>query len=133
MAVLDGTQGSITVDAVAMDITAFSISGNVNLVDITALGNDSKSYHPTVKDLSGSLTFVLEDTEATQNQLLAQFIADAAVSSAALILTFASGSVLTGTAYISGFSVGGKVDDVYPISCNFQMTSGISTVPVSAT
>ncbi len=131
--ILAGIDGSVEVDGSTMKVTSWSINPTQNLVDVTEIGDKWRVYFPTIKDVSGSLTFNLKSGEDSQHALLGQFLSTASKSTAiALELIYStSADQITLNAFLSGFDSPGAIDGIYPITCNFQGTGGISKVPTS--
>ena len=133
MSMLAGIDGSVTIDTVVMGVTAWSMASSINLVETTEIGNKAKTYFPTIKDGSGSITFNLKSGEDTQDALLEQFISGNTVSVVALELIYETGESLDCNAYLSSFETSAAPDGIYVISCSFTATGGISAVPSSTT
>jgi len=72
MAKLAGKDGICTIDNVTLDVTGWSYTGTVDLGETTGVGDDYKEFIPTMRSGSGSLTFILDPTDATQKTLIQQ-------------------------------------------------------------
>lgn len=126
MATFLGKGGTVQVGSNAIaEIRSYSIDETTDVVEDTSMGDSSKTYLVSIKDFSGSVDVLYDDTDTNGQTALSV--------GASVTLNFApegtgSGAVkLTGTALVTGKSVSGSYDGLVESSITVQGTGGLTT------
>tara|TARA_R100000734_G_scaffold15997_1_gene12075 strand:- start:460 stop:849 length:390 start_codon:yes stop_codon:yes gene_type:complete len=121
-----GKEGTVQVGSNAIgEIRSFSIDETIDTVEDTSMGDSAKSYLASIKDFSGSVDVLYDETDTNGQTALAV--------GASVTLNFApegtaSGDVkLTGTAIVTGKSITSSFDGLVEASITVQGTGGLTT------
>lgn len=126
MATFLGKGGTVQVGSNAVaEIRSYSIDETTDVVEDTSMGDSSKTYLVSIKDFSGSVDVLYDDTDTNGQTALSV--------GSSVTLNFApegtgSGAVkLTGTALVTGKSVSASYDGLVESSITVQGTGGLTT------
>ena len=121
-----GKEGTVQVGSNAIgEIRSFSIDETIDTVEDTSMGDASKSYLASIKDFSGSVDVLYDETDTNGQTALAV--------GSSVTLNFApegsdSGDVkLTGTAIVTGKSITSTFDGLVESTITVQGTGGLTT------
>ena len=121
-----GKEGTVQVGSNSIaEIRSFSIDEVIDVVEDTSMGNNSKSYLASIKDFSGSVDVLYDETDTNGQTALAV--------GSSVTLNFApegtaSGDVkLTGTAIVTGKSINSSFDGLVEASISIQGSGGLTT------
>ena len=121
-----GKEGTVQVGSNSIaEIRSFSIDEVIDVVEDTSMGDSSKSYLASIKDFSGSVDVLFDETDTNGQTALAV--------GSSVTLNFApegtaSGDVkLTGTAIVTGKSISSSFDGLVEASISVQGTGGLTT------
>tara|TARA_X000001382_G_scaffold122772_1_gene106015 strand:- start:26 stop:415 length:390 start_codon:yes stop_codon:yes gene_type:complete len=121
-----GKEGTVQVGSNSIaEIRSFSIDETIDTVEDTSMGDASKSYLASIKDFSGSIDVLYDETDTNGQTALAV--------GATVTLNFApegtaSGDVkLTGSAIVTGKSINSSFDGLIEASISIQGTGGLTT------
>ncbi len=121
-----GKEGTVQVGSNAIaEIRGFSIDETIDTVEDTSMGDSSKSYLASIKDFSGSVDVLYDETDTNGQTALSV--------GSSVTLNFApegtdSGDVkLTGTAIVTGKSVTSTFDGLVESTITVQGTGGLTT------
>lgn len=121
-----GKEGTVQVGSNAIaEIRGFSIDETIDTVEDTSMGDASKSYLASIKDFSGSVDVLYDETDTNGQTALS--------IGASVTLNFApegtaSGAVkLTGTAIVTGKSITSSFDGLVESTITVQGTGGLTT------
>ena len=126
MATFLGKEGTVQVGANAIaEIRGFSIDESIDVVEDTSMGDSSKTYKATIKDFSGSVDVLYDDTDTNGQTALSV--------GSSVTLNFApegitSGKVkLSGDAIVTSKSVSSSFDGLVESTITVQGTGGLTT------
>ena len=121
-----GKEGTVQVGSNAIaEIRGFSIDETIDTVEDTSMGDSSKTYLASIKDFSGSVDVLYDETDSNGQTALSV--------GSSVTLNFApegtdSGDVkLTGTAIVTGKSITSSFDGLVESTINVQGTGGLTT------
>lgn len=121
-----GKEGTVQVGSNSIaEIRSFSIDETVDTVEDTSMGNAAKTYLASIKDFSGSVDVIYDETD--QNGQVALAVG------ATVTLNFApegaaTGDVkLTGDAIVTSKSISSSFDGLVEASISVQGTGGLTT------
>ena len=121
-----GKEGTVQVGSNAIaEIRGFSIDETIDTVEDTSMGDASKSYLASIKDFSGSVDVLYDETDTNGQTALAV--------GSSVTLNFApegsdSGDVkLTGTAIVTGKSITSTFGGLVESTITVQGTGGLTT------
>jgi hypothetical protein len=121
-----GKEGTVQVGSNAIaEIRGFSIDETIDTVEDTSMGDSSKTYLASIKDFSGSVDVIYDETDTNGQTALSV--------GSSVTLNFApegtdSGDVkLTGTAIVTGKSVSSSFDGLVESTISVQGTGGLTT------
>ena len=121
-----GKEGTVQVGSNAIaEIRGFSIDETIDVVEDTSMGDSSKTYLASIKDFSGSVDVLYDETDTNGQTALS--------IGSSVTLNFApegtdSGDVkLTGTAIVTGKSVTSSFDGLVESTISVQGTGGLTT------
>ena len=121
-----GKEGTVQVGSNSiLEIRGFSIDENIDIVEDTSMGDNSKTYLASIKDFSGSVDVLYDETDTNGQTALSV--------GSSVTLNFApegtdSGDVkLTGTAIVTGKSVTSTFDGLVESTITVQGTGGLTT------
>jgi len=121
-----GKSGKLTLDTnTVSDIKNWSLDLGVDTIDVTALGEDWKTFIAGLKERSASAegSFAINTDTNGQAALQTAFLNATEVS---LRLYINNTNYYSGSAYISSLSVEDPVDDAVNVSFEFQGTGALS-------
>lgn len=126
MATFLGKGGTVQVGSNAIaEIRSYSIDETTDVIEDSSMGDSSKTYLVTLKDFSGTVDVLFDDTDTNGQTALSV--------GSSVTLNFApegtgSGAVkLTGTALVTGKSVSASFDGLVESSISVQGTGGLTT------
>ena len=121
-----GKEGTVQVGSNSIaEIRGFSIDETIDTVEDTSMGDSSKTYLASIKDFSGSVDVLYDETDTNGQTALSV--------GSSVTLNFApegtaSGDVkLTGTAIVTGKSVTSSFDGLVESTISVQGTGGLTT------
>ena len=121
-----GKEGTVQVGSNSiLEIRGFSIDETIDTVEDTSMGDNSKTYLASIKDFSGSVDVLYDETDTNGQTALSV--------GSSVTLNFApegtdSGDVkLTGTAIVTGKSVTSSFDGLVESTITVQGTGGLTT------
>ena len=121
-----GKEGTVQVGSNAIaEIRGFSIDETIDTVEDTSMGDSSKTYLASIRDFSGSVDVLYDETDTNGQTALSV--------GSSVTLNFApegtaSGDVkLTGTAIVTGKSVTSSFDGLVESTISVQGTGGLTT------
>ncbi len=121
-----GKEGTVQVGSNAIaEIRGFSIDETIDTVEDTSMGDSSKTYLASIKDFSGSVDVLYDETDTNGQTALSV--------GSSVTLNFApegtaSGDVkLTGTAIVTGKSITSSFDGLVESTISVQGTGGLTT------
>ena len=125
-----GKEGTVQVGSNAIaEIRGFSIDETIDVVEDTSMGDSSKTYLASIKDFSGTVDVLYDETDTNGQTALSL--------GSSVTLNFApegtdSGDVkLTGTAIVTGKSVTSSFDGLVESTITVQGTGGLTTTTYS--
>lgn len=121
-----GKEGTVQVGSNSIaEIRSFSIDETVDTVEDTSMGDASKTYLASIKDFSGSVDVIYDESDTNGQTALAV--------GATVTLNFApegaaTGDVkLTGDAIVTSKSISSSFDGLVEASISVQGTGGLTT------
>lgn len=121
-----GKEGTVQVGSNSIaEIRSFSIDETVDTVEDTSMGDASKTYLASIKDFSGSVDVIYDETDTNGQVALAV--------GSTVTLNFApegaaTGDVkLTGNAIVTSKSISSSFDGLVEASITVQGTNGLTT------
>ena len=121
-----GKEGTVQVGSNAIaEIRGFSIDETIDVVEDTSMGDSSKTYLASIKDFSGTVDVLYDETDTNGQTALSL--------GSSVTLNFApegtdSGDVkLTGTAIVTGKSITSSFDGLVESTITVQGTGGLTT------
>jgi predicted secreted protein len=121
-----GKEGTVQVGSNSIaEIRSFNIDEVIDVVEDTSMGDSSKTYLASIKDFSGSVDVLFDETDTNGQTALAV--------GSSVTLNFApegtaSGDVkLTGTAIVTGKSINSSFDGLVEASISIQGSGGLTT------
>ncbi|MBQ3730024.1 MAG: hypothetical protein IJS84_09260 [Spirochaetales bacterium] len=100
-------------------IKSFNVTTDVDLHDVTSLGNQWKKNHPGLRSWSGNIAGTLDLADAKQKAFFDACNGGQAVSVQTLELGLGGGATLSGSAWIQNFSISVAVGDMISFTANF--------------
>jgi hypothetical protein len=128
---LIGSDGAITINGVTVYVTGWTYTGTKDLGETTEVGDSYKEYKPTMRSGSGSVTFILDPTIATQKLLIEQMktgIADAEVEMK-LYYNLATLDMLNFYALVSSVDLPEAANGVVTATVNYTQTGALLATP----
>ena len=133
-----GKDGRLLLDDVdQIKVTNWSLTGNLEMLETTSLGDNQRSYCPGVQDFSGSATLLYYNDGAGRNDAalaLRKVLRIDGVSEGDTVdmrLRLVEGSTnhdVRLATYITSVSFGASVGDVSSAQINFQGTGALTAV-----
>jgi hypothetical protein len=133
-----GKDGRLLLDEVEqIKVTNWSLTGNLEMLETTSLGDNQRSYCPGVQEFSGSATLLYYSDDAGRNDAalaLRKVLRIDGVSSGDTVdmrLRLAEGSTnrtVRLTTYITSVSFGASVGEVSSAQISFQGTGALMNV-----
>jgi hypothetical protein len=138
--VYTGRDGRLLIDGLEqIKVTTWSMSGNLETLETTSLGDNQRTYVPGVQDFSGSATLLYyndgtgRNDAATALKHLLRIGAVAESDTVDLRLRLSEGSSnhdVRLTAYITNASFGASVGEVSSAQISFQGTGALTAVTI---
>lgn len=138
--VYSGRDGQLLIDGTTqIKVTAWSIQGDLEMLETTTLGDLQRSYTPGIQGFSGSATLLYYKDDTGRNDagsLLRRILKTAGVTSADTVdmrLRFVDGTVTNDvrlTAYITSVSISAGVGEVSSAQISFQATGSLTSVNI---
>ena len=121
-----GKEGTVQVGSNAIaEIRSFSVDESIDVVEDTSMGDSAKTYLASIKDFSGTIDVLYDETD-TNGQTALSVGSSVTVNFAPEGTT--SGDVkLTGTAIVTGKSVSSSFDGLVESTITIQGTGGLTT------
>ena len=121
-----GKEGTVQVGSNAIaDIRSFSVDETIDVVEDTSMGDSAKTYLASIKDFSGTIDVLYDETD-TNGQTALSVGSSVTVNFAPEGTT--SGDVkLTGTAIVTAKSVSSSFDGLVESTISIQGTGGLTT------
>lgn len=133
-----GKDGRLLIDGVEqVKVTNWSLTGNLEMLETTSIGDSQRSYCPGVQEFSGSATLLYYSDDAGRNDAalaLRKVLRIDGVSSGDTVdmrLRLAEGSTnrtVRLTTYITSVSFGASVGEVSSAQISFQGTGALMNV-----
>lgn len=138
--VFTGRDGRLLVDNVEQaKVTNWSLTGSLEVLESTTLGDSQRSYTPGVQEFSGTATllYYVDDEGANDaSTLLKKVLKTGAVASTdtvTLRLRLVQGSTnrdVELTAYITSVTYGASVGEISTAQISFQATGALDAVTI---
>lgn len=135
-----GRDGRLLLDGVEqVKVTNWSLTGSVEVLETTTLGDNQRSYTPGIQEFSGTASLLYYQDEAGRNDAAAALKkvvrVDGVSSSDAvtLRLRLVDGNAnhdVQLSAYITSVSFGASVGEVTKADISFQATGALSAVTI---
>ena len=121
-----GKEGTVQVGSNAIaEIRGFSIDETIDTVEDTSMGDSSKTYLASIKDFSGSVDVLYDETDTNGQTALS--IGSSVTLNFAPEGTASGDVILTGTAIVTGKSVTSSFDGLVESTITVQGTGGLTT------
>ena len=121
-----GKEGTVQVGSNAIaEIRSFSIDESIDVVEDTSMGDSAKTYLASIKDFSGTIDVLFDETDTNGQTALSV--------GSSVTVNFApegtdSGDVkLTGTAIVTAKSVTSSFDGLVESTISIQGSGGLTT------
>ena len=138
--IFTGKDGRLLLDDLEqVKVTNWSITGNLEMLETTSLGDNQRTYCPGLQEFSGSATLLYYNDDAGRNDAstaLRKVLRVDGVSQGDTVdmrLRLLEGSTnrdVQLTAYITSVSFGASVGEVSSAEINFQGTGALTAVTV---
>lgn len=138
--VFTGRDGRLLVDDTEQaKVTNWSLTGSLEVLETTTLGDSQRSYTPGVQEFSGTaslLYYVDDESNNDASTLLKKVLKTGAVASSdtvTLSLRLVQGSAnkdVELTAYITSVTYGASVGEVSTAQISFQATGALDAVTI---
>ena len=135
-----GRDGRLLIDGTEQNkVTNWSLSGSLEMLETTTLGESQRTYAPGVQEFNGSATLLYYKDDAGRNDAataLKKVLRVAGVSSSDTVIMRlrlvdgASNSDVQLTAYITSVSFGASVGEVSSAQISFQGTGALTAVTI---
>lgn len=136
--VFTGKDGRLLIDGIEqIKVTNWSLTGNLEMLETTSLGDSQRTYVPGVQEFSGSAALLYYNDDAGRNDAamaLRKVLRIAGVSDGDTVdmrLRLTEGDVnndVALTTYITSVSFGASVGEVSSAQISFQGTGAIGEV-----
>jgi hypothetical protein len=133
-----GRDGQLLIDGTTqIKVTNWSIQADAEMLEITTLGDNQRSYTPGVQGFTGSATLLYYKDDTDRNDaatLLKKVIKTAGISNTDTVdlrLRFVDGTITNDirmTAYVTSVSTSVGVGEVSSAQINFQATGALTAV-----
>ena len=121
-----GKEGTVQVGSNAIaEIRGFSIDETIDTVEDTSMGDSSKTYLASIKDFSGSVEVLYDETDTNGQTALS--VGSSVTLNFAPEGTDSCDVKLTGTAIVTGKSVTSSFDGLVESTITVQGTGGLTT------
>jgi hypothetical protein len=138
--VYTGRDGRLLIDGTEqIKVSNWTLTGSLEVLETTTLGESQRSYVPGVQEFSGSATLLYYKDDAGRNDAataLKRVLRVAGVSSSDTVtmrLRLADGNTNSDvqlTAYITSVSFGASVGEVSSAQISFQATGALTAVTI---
>ena len=138
--IFTGKDGRLLLDDVdQIKVTNWSLTGNLEMLETTSLGDNQRSYCPGVQDFSGSATLLYYNDGTGRNDAataLKKILKIAGVTDSDTVdlrLRLVEGNTnhdVRLTAYITSVSFGASVGEVSSAQISFQGTGALTEVTI---
>ena len=138
--IFTGKDGRLLLDDLEqVKVTNWSLTGNLEMLETTSLGDNQRTYCPGLQEFSGSATLLYYNNDAGRNDAstaLRKVLRVDGVSQGDTVdmrLRLLEGSTnrdVQLTAYITSVSFGASVGEVSSAEINFQGTGALTAVTV---
>lgn len=138
--VFTGRDGRLLIDGTEqIKVTNWSLTGNLETLETTSLGDSQRTYAPGVQEFSGSATLLYYNDGAGRNDAataLKKVLRVTGVSSSDTVdmrlrlVDGATNSDVRLTAYITSVSFGASVGEVSSAQISFQGTGALTAVTI---
>ena len=138
--IFTGKDGRLLLDGVEqVKVTNWSLTGSLEMLETTSLGDNQRTYCPGLQEFSGSATLLYYNDDAGRNDAstaLRKVLRVDGVSQGDTVdmrLRLLEGSTnrdVRLTAYITSVSFGASVGEVSSAEINFQGTGALTAVTV---
>lgn len=138
--IFTGKDGRLLLDDLEqVKVTNWSLTGNLEMLETTSLGDNQRTYCPGLQEFSGSATLLYYNDDAGRNDAstaLRKVLRVDGVSQGDTVdmrLRLLEGSTnrdVQLTAYITSVSFGASVGEVSSAEINFQGTGALTAVTV---
>ncbi len=122
MAVYAGKDGYLKAGSTPAAVTyikSFNVTTDVDLHDVTSLGNQWKKSQPGLRSWSGNIAGTLDLADTKQKGFFDLCVGAQTVAVQTLELGLGGGASLSGSAWISNFSISVAVGDMVSFTANF--------------
>jgi hypothetical protein len=136
--VFTGREGRLLINGVdQIKVTSWALTGSVDVLETTGLGESQRSYTPNLQEFSGTATVLYYRDEAGRNDAataLRKVLKTEGVTEADVVtLNFRlvngnTNSDVTFNAYITSVSYGASVGEVSSAQITFQATGALTGV-----
>jgi hypothetical protein len=136
--VFTGREGRLLINGVdQIKVTSWALTGSVDVLETTGLGESQRSYTPNLQEFSGTATLLYYRDEAGRNDAataLRKVLKTEGVTEADVVtLNFRlvngnTNSDVTFNAYITSVSYGASVGEVSSAQITFQATGALTGV-----
>lgn len=128
MAVYSGKDGSIVFGNNAQTrVRNWSVQTNVDMLEVTDLGDEERNYSPGLKSATGSATIMYHDDNATLRNMLNTSITGGTPSAARLELRWGTRD-LDFDAYINSVSISCSTGEIMTADVSFTMTGDYTSL-----
>lgn len=135
-----GRDGRLLIDdSEQIKVTSWSLTGNLEALETTSLGDSQRTYAPGVQEFSGNATLLYYSNETGRNDAataLKKILKVGGVSdtdTVTLSLRFVQGNTnndVNLTAWITSVSYGASVGEVSSAQISFQATGALTAVTI---
>lgn len=135
-----GRDGRLLIDGTEqLKVTNWSLSGSLEMLETTTLGDSQRTYTPGVQEFNGSATLLYyndgtgRNDAATALKKVIKIAGVSATDTVTLILRFVEGNTnhdVQLTAYITSVSFGASVGEVSRAEISFQGTGALTAVTI---
>lgn len=126
-----GSDGWITINGVDVRVTSWSYNLAKDLGETTEVGDDYKSFKPTMRGGTGSVVFILDPTDATQKLLIEQGltgIADAEIE-LKLYYDYVTLDMLHFYAVVGSIDMPQAANGLVQVTVNYTQTGALLATP----
>lgn len=138
--VYTGRDGRLLIDgAEQIKVSNWTLTGSLEVLETTTLGDSQRSYAPGVQEFNGSATLLYYKDDAGKNDAataLKKVLKVSGVSASDTVdmrlrlVDGASNSDVELTAYITSVAFGASVGEVSSAQINFQATGALTAVTI---
>ena len=135
-----GRDGRLLIDGTEqLKVTNWSLSGSLEMLETTTLGDSQRTYTPGVQEFNGNATLLYyndgtgRNDAATELKKVIKIAGVSATDTVTLILRVVEGNTnhdVQLTAYITSVSFGASVGEVSRAEISFQGTGALTAVTI---